>query len=756
MKTLYVVFLLLGCAVAQVTPIKHVVIIVKENRSFDHMFGAFPGVEGATSGMISTGQVIPLMHAPDKALDYGHTWQDLHTDVDGGQMDKFDLAQNCTDLSCYSQYTCADIPNYCAYAASYLLADHFFSTLDGPSFPNHQYFIAGQAGYAINNPWNPAGGGTTWGCDAPSTAVVQTLDPTTLTKGKVYPCFDYETLGDALDKAGLDWAYYAPNSSTSGYIWSAYDAIAHIRNSSKWTTNIIDYRNFAVDAAAGRLPAVTWLIPGYSDSEHPQALMSTGQAWTVKQLNAILQGPDWASTAVFLLWDDPGGFYDHVPPPTVDAFGFGMRVPLLVISPLVKPGTIYRRPISFDSVLNFVEYNWQLAPLTARDANAPPIVDMFQMTALTTTTLSSSRNPSRYGQAVTFMAAVTSSLVAPPDGETVTFKKDTTVLGMRALSGGSASFTTSALPPGTNSITALYSGDSNFGGSTSNVVSQVVSQATTTTALASSLNPSSTGRSVTFTAAVTPSAATGTVKIYKGAALLATKTLSSGVASYSTAALPLGSNSITAVYGGDSSYSGSASAPLIQIVLEATTATILSSPNPSAYGQAVTLTGAVTSSLGPPPNGETVSFQKGATVLGTGMLSSGSASFKTSTLPARANLINALYGGDSNFGGSKAPAVTQVVDQATTTMTLASSLNPSGSGRSVTFTATVAPQFSGTPSGTVTFFDGTTALKTAYLSGSVAKFTTSTLTSGQHTIRATYNGSTNFIGSSASLTQRVN
>jgi hypothetical protein len=424
-------------------------------------------------------------------------------------------------------------------------------------------------------------------------------------------------------------------------------------------TNIIDYRNFAVDAAAGRLPAVTWLVPDYAHSEHPQALMSTGQAWTVKQLNAIMQGTDWASTAVFLLWDDPGGFYDHVPPPTVDTFGFGMRVPLLVISPLVKPGTIYTKPISFDSVLNFIEYNWQLAPLTARDANAPSIADMFQVKAVTTTTLSSS------------------------------------------------------------------------------------------------LNPSSTGHSVTFTATVTPYAATGTVKFYNGTALLATKTLSSGIAIYATAALPLGSHSITGVYGGGSSYSGSTSPPVTQIVLEATTSTISSRPNPSAYGQAVTLTGTVTSSLGPPPDGETVSFQKGTTVLGRGTLSSGSASFRTSTLPVRSNWINALYGGDANFGGSKAPAVIQVVNQARTTMTLASSLNPSNRGGSVTFTATVLPQFSGTPLGTVVFYDGTTALKTEYLSGGVAKFTTSTLTSGTHNITASYNGSTNFTGSSVSLTQRV-
>jgi hypothetical protein len=170
----------------------------------------------------------------------------------------------------------------------------------------------------------------------------------------------------------------------------------------------------------------------------------------------------------------------------------------------------------------------------------------------------------------------------------------------------------------------------------------------------------------------------------------------------------------------------------------------------------VTFTATVTSSLGaPPPDGETVSFMKGTTVLGTGALSGGSASFKTSTLPAGTDAIKAVYGGDSNLPGSTSKAVSQVVSKATTTTALTSSLNPSNVGQSVTFTASVAPQFSGTVTGTVTFYDGTTALKTVGLSGGVAKYTTSTLSSGSHTITSTYNGNVDFDSSSASLTQKV-
>lgn len=190
--------------------------------------------------------------------------------------------------------------------------------------------------------------------------------------------------------------------------------------------------------------------------------------------------------------------------------------------------------------------------------------------------------------------------------------------------------------------------------------------------------------------------------------------------------------------------------------LAATTTTLSSSLNPSTYGQELTFTAVVTSGLGAPPDGEPVSFMKGTKVLGTGTLSGGLASFTTSTLPAGTDYIKAVYSGDSNFAASTSKAVSQVVGKATTTTTLTSSLNPSNVGQSVTFTASVTPQFGGTVKGSVTFFDGTTALKTMALSGGVAKFTTSTLTLGAHTITATYNGSASFTGSSASLTQTVN
>jgi len=282
----------------------------------------------------------------------------------------------------------------------------------------------------------------------------------------------------------------------------------------------------------------------------------------------------------------------------------------------------------------------------------------------TKTTLTSSPNPSTYGQAVTFIAAVTSKLGAPPDGETVSFMKGKAVLGTGTLSSGSASFTTSTLKAG-NAIKAVYGGDSNFAGSASKWLKQVVEKATTTTGLTSSQNPSNFGQSVTFTATVAP--------------------LFSGT-----------------------------------------------------------------------PTG-TVTFNNGSTKLGDVSLSGGVASYTTTKLAVGTEPITAVYDGSSSFTPSTSDVLSQAVNQASTTTTLVSSQNPSSYKQAVTFTATVSPQFSGTVTGTMAFYDGATLLKTVTLSGDKVKFTTAKLASGAHSITATYNGSTDFTGSSsAPVTQTVN
>jgi len=300
-------------------------------------------------------------------------------------------------------------------------------------------------------------------------------------------------------------------------------------------------------------------------------------------------------------------------------------------------------------------------------SNAGVVFKVTGVRGATPTTLTSLPNPSTYGQAVSFTAVVTSIVGAPPDGETVTFKKGTTVLGTGSLSNGAASFTTSALPVGANTITAVYGGDLYFLGSTSNAVKQVVKKAPTTTSLTSSSNPSTYGQAVTFSAVVTSSLGAppdgDTVTFKEGTTVLGTRSLSGGSASLTTSALPGGTNWIMAVYGGDIHFAASTSNAVKQVVKKvATTTTLESSPNPSTYGQAVTFTAVVTSAAAAPPDGDTVTFKEGTTVLGTGSLSGGSASLTTSALLVGTNAIKAVYAGDAIFAGSTSNTVKQVVN----------------------------------------------------------------------------------------------
>jgi phospholipase C len=194
----------------------------------------------------------------------------------------------------------------------------------------------------------------------------------------VFPCFDIQTLADTLDNKGLSWRYYAPPEGERGYVMSTFDAIDHIRNSGIWNTNVVPPSQFATDAMNGQLPAVSWIVPG-AQSEHPPASTCDGENWTVEQLNAIMQGPidQWNSTAVFIVWDDWGGFYDHVVPPIKDRFGLGLRVPALVVSPYVIAGKVSHTNYEFSSVLKFVEEAFGLPALTKRDANANDMTDAF-------------------------------------------------------------------------------------------------------------------------------------------------------------------------------------------------------------------------------------------------------------------------------------------------------------------------------------------------------------------------------------------
>ncbi|HEV2198405.1 MAG TPA: Ig-like domain repeat protein [Bryobacteraceae bacterium] len=368
----------------------------------------------------------------------------------------------------------------------------------------------------------------------------------------------------------------------------------------------------------------------------------------------------------------------------------------------------------------------------------------------TTTTVTSSQNPSIVGATVTLSATVSPSTATG----TVQFTDGATVLSTGTLAGGTVSFTTSTLTQGTHSITAVYSGDANNAGSTSGAVNQVVNAKTvTTTTVTSSQNPSIVGVNVTFIAAVSPSAATGTVQFMDGATVLSTNTLAGGSASFATSTLTQGTHSITAVYAGDANNAGSTSGAINQVVnaKTVTTTTVTSSQNPSIVGANVTFIAAVSPSAAT----GTVQFLDGATVLSTGMLAGGTVSFTISTLAQGTHSITAVYSGDANNAGSTSAAVNQVVNAKTvTTTTVTSSQNPSIIGASVTFTASVSPSAA---TGTVQFLDGATVLSTGTLAGGTVSFTTSTLAQGTHSITAVYSGDANNAAStSGTISQVVN
>ncbi|MGA2443262.1 MAG: Ig-like domain-containing protein, partial [Tepidisphaeraceae bacterium] len=389
----------------------------------------------------------------------------------------------------------------------------------------------------------------------------------------------------------------------------------------------------------------------------------------------------------------------------------------------------------------------------------------------TTSVVASSANPSLFGQSVTFTATITAD--APGSGiptGSVTFKDGSTTLGTGTLNGsGVATFSTSNLSVGSHSITAVYGGDTDFVSSTSSAVNQTVNQDATTSSVASSANPSVFGQSVTFTATVTASAPgsgipTGSVTFMDGSTTLGTGTLNgSGVATFNTSNLSIASHSVTAVYGGDSDFTTSTSSAVNQTVnQDATTSVVASSANPSLFGQSVTFTATITANA--PGSGiptGSVTFMDGSTTLGTGTLDgSGVATFNTSNLSVGSHSITAVYGADTDFTASTSSTLSQVVDPDATTSGVASSADPSDLTQSITFTATVTADSpgSGIPTGSVTFYDGSTILGSGLLNGSgIATFSTSNLDLGSHSISAVYNGSSQYVGSTSSvLIQTVN
>jgi phospholipase C len=375
--------------------IQHVIVIMQENRSFDQYFGTYPGVVGlpAKDGKFTTcvndpntGKCVYPFHDPsDKNYGGPHGATDAIKDINGGAMDGFIAdaekggsrcatidAPSCggnggtTDAMGY--HDAREIPNYWSYAQNYVLQDHMFEANASWSLPQHLFMVSewsakcSKAGdpksciNALQSPGNPPDFGV--GKKKAGTGVA--------------PDYAWTDLTYLLHKDSVSWKYYVQagtepdcqndaadcppvnqNAKTPG-IWNPLPFFDTVKQDNQ-LPNITGVSHYYEDARSGKLPAVSWITPSNQNSEHPTALVSAGQAWTTSLINAAMQGPDWNSTAIFLSWDDWGGFYDNVQPPVVDQNGYGLRVPGIVISPYAKKGFIDHATYSHDAYVKFIE-----------------------------------------------------------------------------------------------------------------------------------------------------------------------------------------------------------------------------------------------------------------------------------------------------------------------------------------------------------------------------------------------------------------
>jgi phospholipase C len=357
------------------SPIDHIVIIMQENRTMDNLFNGFPGADTVRTGLDNGVEVplTPVSLADGRDLNHSHMrWiKDSHN----GAMDGFAQSGVSPSTLPYSYVPEKDVEQYWTMAREYTLGDRMFQSNTGPSFVAHQYLIAGQSADVAEN---PTGG---WGCDASSSSQAALIGPNGTELPGVYPCFDYQTIADLLDQKGVSWRYYAPGPGDSFYELSAFQAVRHIRFGKDWNEKVISPQTRVLtDIASGELAQVTWIIPDWTHSDHPGSGSMEGPDWVASIVNAIGKSQYWNSTAIFVTWDDWGGWYDHVVPPKIDEMGPGFRVPLLVVSPYAKHGYVSHHFHEASGFIAFIEYNFGLGTLGARDAGADYFADCFDFT----------------------------------------------------------------------------------------------------------------------------------------------------------------------------------------------------------------------------------------------------------------------------------------------------------------------------------------------------------------------------------------
>jgi phospholipase C len=389
-----------AAAPAQATPIQHVVVIDQENHSFDNVLGRLClrlGCDGATTGKLPDGSQIPLRKATDIVPNVIHSTKAQATAIDGGRMDGFANISGCgasTKYQCLTQFTPAQIPNLANLGTHFAVSDRTFEMDAIPSWGAHIELVAAKLdGFTGDNPTGNQSIG--WGCDSkkdapwratpggalqsvPSCIPDYNLDPTAFPHGGAYrstPVKPIPTIMDELDQAGLSWRFYSSTTPDNGYSWATCPTFAECLYTDQ-REGLVPRTDVLADAQNGNLPAFSLVLPNSAVSQHNLDSMAKGDNWIGQVVSAVENGPDWASTAIFITYDDCGCFYDHVAPPP----GFGIRVPMVIVSPFAKPGFVDSNRASFASLLSFTEHTFGLPALGTRDSTAYAYANAFDYT----------------------------------------------------------------------------------------------------------------------------------------------------------------------------------------------------------------------------------------------------------------------------------------------------------------------------------------------------------------------------------------
>jgi phospholipase C len=378
------------------SPISHIVVIIQENRTVDNLFNGFPGADTVTSGQNIYGQTVPLKPASLTApYDMGHRHGSWLLDYNQGNMNGFSTESlNCyakprqcppSEIAAYGYVPEAEVQPYWDMGEQYTFADEMFQTNQGPSFPAHQYLISGTSTIgngsrylASENPRDTSGKKNQGGCDSVRTATVQTIDYEGKQGPFVYPCFDRDSILQRMNDQSVSWHYYQEFKGSGQ--WHAPDAIEDIRRGPSYANVEWPSSTVLEDIGRGYLADVSFVTPSGLESDHSGRNNGSGPSWVASIVNTIGESPYWNSTAIIVIWDDWGGWYDHVPPKIFNGYELGFRVPMIVVSPYAKPDYVSHVPYEFGSILKFIEETFDVSSLNTTDVRATDLSDCFNFT----------------------------------------------------------------------------------------------------------------------------------------------------------------------------------------------------------------------------------------------------------------------------------------------------------------------------------------------------------------------------------------